>query len=195
VLKCSSPFDLITFYPYGDSKTAGGGDTTPPPADRNGFPPVLEALGNFREAPWRLGIGGMTTADMAARVASDIAGFVQSPNFVLLNVGVNDIGTLPAEATWKADYATALDAFNAKWPTIKVLCARPWKQNGMTDANTLAVWISDLIATRSWCSLGIDERVFLEGGDNGATYTSDGTHPTHAGYALTAAQWKLAIGL
>jgi lysophospholipase L1-like esterase len=42
--------------------------------------------------------------------------------------------------------------------------------------------------------VGPDRRVYLEGGDDGVTYTSDGVHPNAAGASLEAAQLKTALG-
>jgi len=43
--------------------------------------------------------------------------------------------------------------------------------------------------------LGHDERVWLEGGDDGATMTTDGRHYSAAGQAECAAQWRSVIGI
>jgi hypothetical protein len=42
---------------------------------------------------------------------------------------------------------------------------------------------------------GPDEAVFLENGDNGATYMNDDVHPNHGGYMLTAKKWRETLGL
>jgi lysophospholipase L1-like esterase len=67
---------------------------------------------------------------------------------------------------------------------------RAWRRDLDAECNTLAGWIDDIVALRSDCHVGPDERVFLENGDDGATYTGDGTHPNAAGYQLTADEWR-----
>lgn len=142
-------------------------------------------------------VPGATVASRAATIAADISalGFVQNMRFIPLNLGANDVGAIPAEATWKANLATILDAMNAQWPDAKVYVMRPWRRGYATECDSLATWIASVVSTRStWAFVGPDERVFLENGDNGVTYTSDGIHPNTAGYALTAAQWKTVLG-
>jgi len=59
-------------------------------------------------------------------------------------------------------------------------------------------WIPEIIADgrSAWMHLGVDERTYLPGPDeNGNDYTSDGTHPTGYGYALTARAWRDLLGL
>jgi lysophospholipase L1-like esterase len=145
-----------------------------------------------------LGVLGAKVSDMVARLAADLA--VRGANVpykaMLVNLGVNDMAAMPAEAAWEADLATILDAAHAKWPTMKVYVMRPWMRGKNAESNTMAGWIATVLSTRgAWAFAGPDERVFLENGDDGVTYTSDGVHPTNpAGYALTAAQWKTVLG-
>lgn len=139
----------------------------------------------------------MTAATRAARIEADMLSFARRANVtkVLVNLGVNEatIG-LPTEAAWKASMQTLLDAYEAKWPGVDVYLMRPWGRDLATECNTIAGWIADLVAASATVHLGPDERVFLENGDDGTTYTADGVHPTAAGYDLTAAEWKTAVG-
>lgn len=140
---------------------------------------------------------GATVASRAATIAADIAamGYVATMKQILVNLGANDVGALPAEAAWEANLATILDAMNAAWPAAKVYVMRPWRRGYAAECDTVATRIGHVLATRgAWAFVGPDERVFLENGDDGATYTVDGIHPNAAGYALTAAQWKTALG-
>ena len=142
-----------------------------------------------------MSVSGATVADMAARIGTDIT--AASPNiyWVTLNLGSNDFPSMPAEAAWKADLATILDAMNAEWPTAKIYVMRPWWNSFPTEADSVATWIADVISTRStWAFVGPDERVYLENGDNGVTYTYDGLHPNAAGYILTATEWQTVLG-
>ncbi len=47
----------------------------------------------------------------------------------------------------------------------------------------------------SWCLPGIDERVLLENGADGVTYTADGAHPNHAGHLRETQAWKTLLRL
>jgi lysophospholipase L1-like esterase len=177
------------FFAYGDSKTAA-----------NAFQPTFQqsmAVAGYTLTLDSKGTNGIDAATLATQVDADMADASRNPyvGLVLYNIGSNDSVSLPAEATWKANTAYILDALHAKWPNAKVGVARPWRRGFGAACNTLATWISDLVTARSaWALLGPDERVFLENGDDGVTYTADGIHPNVAGYALTSARWKTTMG-
>lgn len=125
-------------------------------------------------------------------IDENLASVVRPPLVVLCNLGVNDcwFGLLPAEATWKANYKYIIDAMLAKWPTITVYLAKPWMRDYTAECNTIAGWIDDIIADYSGeVLLGHDERVWLEGGDDGVTMTLEGIHYNAAGNAECTAQW------
>lgn len=175
-------------WAYGDSKTTAAG-----------YPPLLEtAINATRGLDYRVtvgSVGGATVAIRAASIAADLAALPLRVNDVLINLGSNDVSALPAEATWKADLSAILDAMHTQWPSAKVYVMRPWRRDYATECDSLATWIADVISTRSaWALVGPDERVFLENGDDGVTYATDGVHPNAAGYALTAAQWQTVMG-
>lgn len=140
----------------------------------------------------------MTAASRRSRITADLASFARRVNvsYVLINLGANDVSVSLNETVWKDNMGTLMDAYHAKWSSAQVYVMRPWRRGKATECNTLAGWIADLVSARSpWAHLGPDERVFLENGDDGATYTDDGIHPNAAGYALTAAEWMAAIGV
>lgn len=158
----------------------------------------MNAILPYRIAVDDLSTGGASVAQKAATIVADLAARPEGPlsrQFVTITLGTNDANSLPAEAAWKADAATILDAIHVKWPYARVGWALPWHRDRVAACNTLAGWIADVIAPRSsWAFVGPDERVYLENGDNGVTYTTDGTHPNVAGYTLAAAQWQTALG-
>jgi lysophospholipase L1-like esterase len=147
--------------------------------------------------PAVLALSGLTISGLQSVIDSWLAGFTPQydPPFVLFNMGANDVvGTWP-EATWKANLAYILDAIHTKFPRAVIYQMRSWRRGYATESDTIATWAADVRATRApWAVTGPDERVFLEGGDDGATYTVDGVHPNAAGYALTADQWIAALG-
>lgn len=184
---------------YGDSKTAGF-DWQPSFARYYGTGGTCLpwSLKTNTGPQGSLARSGYTVATMAALVAADLAAMPDAATLraVMFNLGANDVAALPAEATWKANLATILDALHAKYPSAMVYVMRPWRRGELTDCNSLATWIAAVLADgrSAWAFVGPDERVFLEGGDDGATYTADGIHPNAAGYVLTATQWKTALG-
>lgn len=175
----------------GDSKTAGDdwvgllvGDLT----DAQGV--------EWIERAPRGAVAGYTAADWAAAIDSHLALVTGTANIVTINLGANDVSSLPVEATWKADMTGIIDALLAKWPSANIYIARPWRQGEDTDCDTLAGWIDDIVATyASGVYVGMDERVWLENGDNGATYTSDGIHYTADAQQVCADAWLAAFNL
>lgn len=149
------------------------------------------------ERPPRLATTGWRMADVYGAIDAALAARVDSPAYVLCNIGVNDashFGEL-VEATWKMQYRYVVDAIHTRWPAAAIYLARVWERGFGADCDTVDGWIADVIVGRPFCHVGIDERVYLENGDDGVTYTADGVHPNAAGYVLTAAEWRTAIGL
>ena len=142
-----------------------------------------------------VGVAGATVASTAAAIDTILAGQgVERLKYVLINLGVND-GSSPNEATWKTNYQYIIDAVHTKWSEAKIYLAKPWKLNCDSTAVTMAGWIDDLITANSGvCYEGHNEYVWLKGADDGATYTSDGTHYSDAGKAETVNQWMTALG-
>jgi lysophospholipase L1-like esterase len=186
----------------GDSKTAA---TTDMPSMVGYLPLMASSLGNWHENPPRYAVSGMHITDMAIAIPGVLTTLNATPDYILMNMGVTDLHTgpyIPLPATFQTDYGIILDALHAKWPFTRIYLMRVWKRWISVEAN----WgpeiaqiddtiIPALIATRStWCFFGPDERIFLEGGDDGVTLTTDGVHPNHAGYIVTAAAWKTALG-
>lgn len=186
-----APTNYRWFLAFGDSKTAGG----------NFQATLCDDLEASTGALWNhltLARGGFTTASMKALIDTDLTFFDASPapEYILLATGANDVPGLPSQATFEANYGYIADAFHAKWPSAQIYCMRVWRRSYGANCDTFASWVANVVAARaSFCHLGPDERIFLENGDDGATYTSDGTHPNAAGYVLTASKWQAVIGI
>ncbi len=207
-LTAAEVLDLATFTPpsetrssfmaYGDSKTWGQNDSTSTFANgNNGYPKTLANTTSLLEVP-RIGVSGRTVATGMAAIDAELAAYAYIPNYILCNLGANDSLALPAEATWKANYKYILQALHTKFPNAQIYLMRAWRQGVDAACDSMSTWISALVADvdlAGYCHLGPDERVFLKGADNGATYTTDGVHPNAAGHVLTATQWRTALGL
>lgn len=117
--------------------------------------------------------------------------------YILMNWGVNEMSNWGAvvEATWKANYLSIIDAAHARFPVATIWLMRPWARNNEAHAATLKGWIDDIIAARSeYVFAGPDESVWLKGGDDGATNSTDGVHYSTAGQAACAAAYQSTMG-
>lgn len=182
----------------GDSKTDGGVDSETITGGMPGYERYLVDGLNTNNCveyiEMRNAHGGYTVGQIKAAIDSDLSMAYGNATYALINMGANNVEN-PLDVNYSSDYGYVLDAIHAKWPACKIYCMRIWRRstsNLTLQANAVASVVS---ARPSFCFLGPDERVFLENADNGATYTTDGIHPNHAGHLLTAAQWRTVLGL
>ena len=178
----------------GDSKTDGAPCCTA----TGGYQPyLLEQLihseqHNDVEIIGDLSNGGWTTATAYSNFAAFAATMTQDPDFVLINLGTNDLADIRTgslvEAAWAMD--DLLDAIHAEWPSAQARLMRVIRTDYTTEQDLLDdTWIPNVLASRSaWASLGPDERVFLP------PDLGDTTHPTQVGYQKTGTQWRWNLG-
>lgn len=180
----------VSLFAVGDSKTKYG----------EWVSYLIEDLGVATdglalENPLRFAVNGYTVADMKAYVDNNLADTQGTPTRVCINLGTNDVQGVLVEVTWKLNYKSIIDSFRAKWPACSIYLAKAWRRAFDAECNTLAGWIDDIIADyTSGVSVGPDERIWLENGDNGVTYTTDGAHYNDAGENENAAQWLTVLG-
>ena len=191
----------MNIFPYGDSKTQGITADDPAYAALGyGYVwKMLELIGQNTgqtayELPARVGRGGTSIQGFKNTVDSDLATRPQTPDYILVNIGTGD-KSLTINAATSSNYGSVLDALHTKWPAAQVLCALPWQptvQASLAQFELIGNAIMTAVASRSWARIGIDEKVVLGVGNDGATYTSVG-HPTHDGYMRTAKAWLVAM--
>jgi lysophospholipase L1-like esterase len=75
--------------------------------------------------------------------------------------------------------------------TLPLLAQSPWDVS-LAQPTVSALSYSNIIWDKF---LTAEASVFLENGDNGATYMNDDVHPNHGGYMLTAKKWRETLGL
>lgn len=142
------------------------------------------------------GNAGYTVALTVGWIDDNLSSIVKEPQAVLCNLGSNDVynGDI-VEATWKTNYEYIVDAILTQWPSVTVYIAKSWRRGYTADCNTIAGWIDDIILDYPGGNVlvGHDERTWLEGGDDGATMTSDGIHYSEAGQTECAAQWEAIL--
>lgn len=184
---------LKRLFCLGDSKTDG--DIWPTYLGRNLNNTAGASI--YYELPTRFGVSGATTASLKTYVDSNLAAVTGTAHIITINLGANDVSSMPAEATWKANMIAIVDALRAKWSSAAIYIARPWRRSYASQCNTLATWIAAVVATYpSGVYLGMDERVWMEGSDDGATMTVDGIHYSDpAGEVACATAWAAVIQL
>lgn len=152
----------------------------------------IAPFAQWAQVPVKIGISGATTLEMKGRCDADIAAITYAPQEILINLGANDVNGAILAANWKANTEYIIQAYHAAFPGANIRLTKIWKRN-CADAITLAnTAIDELYAAYSWLKPGINES-FLEGGDDGTTYTTDGTHYSAAGAVLVANAWKAVI--
>lgn len=180
------------FY-TGDSKTAVNWQT--------GFAALLDAalpshyyVNNYEHAH-----EAYKVADLKASIDADLALVSATCHYAFVNIGINDIlNGLPADREQvESDFRYILDAIHAKWPSCRVMVALIWARataDGRHDTFD-DVWIPSVLSQCLYAEVGVDERIWIEGGDNGVTNTYDGVHYSNpAGYNAISNGWMDAIG-
>ena len=136
----------------------------------------------------------LAVANLATLLTHIPTGTAGSCLHVLVNLGANEMASMPSAATWKANYWTLIDAIVAQQPGALVYPVKPWYRGKDSEALTMAGWVDDVIAQRPTVTrLGHNEYRWLRGADDGATMTTDGVHYSAAGQTECTAQWMAAI--
>jgi len=193
----------------GDSKTVWM--TTP---YTNWWPALLEtlmdAVPGYRWWEWdaivqpsdtyAMATSGFTAGDMLAVIDARLAAYPSytfPPTRIFVNFGANDCKSAGAIAAYEANMESLVDKLHAKWPNALIYLTRAWRRGyDMSIFDGFDTNIDNIIADgrTAYCFLGDDERVWLENGDDGATYTTDGVHYTLGARPVKAAALKAAMG-
>lgn len=151
-------------------------------------------LNYYAELPAKIALGGATTAYWVTNLAAALASRTDAPAYVLCNLGVNDWGAGTNDATIISNYETILDELHTKWPDATLAVAIPWQRTYDARSDSFADTVLPALQVgRAYVVQGIDERVVLEAGDDGETYTDDGLHPNEAGFMRTADAWRVVM--
>lgn len=154
------------------------------------------------EKPIMYGVGGADITSIKNGIDAKLATVIQIPSKIIVNVGTNDARpvTITSEAIFKEDYSYVLDALISKWPGVPIYCARIWRGDSaqtITNSAIISGYIDDLITLYAAQGVlaGHDERVWVEGGDAGATMLqADKVHYSAAGGTACVTQWMTAMG-
>lgn len=147
----------------------------------------------WAELPVKVGIGGIGAANMAARVASDIAAMDYPPTEIILNLGANDFATIGDGSTWKTNMTAIITAYHTAFTSANIRIVKAWSRGYAAEIAIANARIDEMYASYTWLRPGFNENI-LAGGDDGATYTTDGVHYSAAGLALIGAAAAAIIG-
>lgn len=181
---------------FGDSKSANRHVPKSGNTHNFYFNEIPNALAPQGVTTGRIATAGATMATRTSSIVADLAAITTgTPQYILWNIGANDTDSMPSEATFKANAQTCIDAIHAKWDSAKIYFMRVFVKSKAAECANIAQWYADLVtANPGVCFLGPDERVFLENGDDGATYMADDRHPNVAGYIVEFANWRSSLG-
>jgi len=190
-----SRYSERTVFQVGDSKTDGA------EAWKTELLALLNARGSsayFLHADVDYQDGGATVATMKAIFDGSFAGVTGDADIVTVNLGSNDLSSLPDETTLKNNYRSMIEAMGAKWSNVKIYLAKPVRLDDappstpVADMAALHGWIDDLVGEYAYVYSGIDETA-LEGGDSYATNLVDVTHYTAPGQTAVSALWNAIV--
>lgn len=190
-----------TILAFGDSKTFGGFDTVTPPSGalagyQRMFLSSLNTNNTLNYTMLRTGHSGLGVSELSTNLVQYLNELPQdlNPLAITVNVGANNCATT-IDSVFTNNYANILDSLHAKYPAAPVYVTKIFAKSCLQLTNVQSCATGLIAARSSWCFPGTDESVFLENGDNGATYMFDSTHPNHWGYQKTAEQWRAVLGL
>jgi lysophospholipase L1-like esterase len=201
----------------GDSITDGGRDRSIPDANNDaafGSSYAALLMRDIRAAhpdvPWRFynrGISGNKLPDLQARWAADTLAL--RPDILSVLAGVNDywhtrsFGYAGTTADYERQYTTLLRETRSALPNITIVVLEPFVLRvGAVDASWFPAF-DERRAAAARVAAAVDARfVPLQGvfdaraAEMGAeALAKDGVHPTPAGHALIAQQWRAVVGL
>lgn len=210
---------MIKILFQGDSITDAGRDRNNDANVGRGYPHLIKADMNFREPTkysfTNKGISGNRVVDVYARIKCDILNI--APDFMSMLIGVNDVwheyshnNGISAEKFEKI-YCMLIEEVLEALPDIKILIMEPFALPGSATVGELPDGRDKYTVFRAETELraAAAKRVAEKYGlefmplqkllDGAAASTSpdywlyDGVHPSEAGHALIAAEWKKAF--
>lgn len=162
------------------------------------------------DVPWRFynrGISGNKLPDLQARWATDTIAL--RPDILSILAGVNDywhsrsFGYTGTTADYERQYTTLLTDTRAALPNVSLVVLEPFVlRTGAVDASWFPAFDERrAAAARVAAAVGarfvplqaaFDARAAETGPE---AWAKDGVHPTPAGHALIAQQWRSVVGL
>jgi lysophospholipase L1-like esterase len=169
---------------FGDSITELCGQH---PTDRGYFNWTQAILSHPFKLLYNAGVGGNSTTQMLARVATDVTAY--SPDWVLVMGGINDVASGVSAATIYTNLTTMYETFyNLGYHVIG--CTLLPSSSFDTAAERLVFTtvntnLRAYAAAHTWLWFADIQPLYDDGNSNPlATYTADGVHPSALGAAV-----------
>lgn len=175
--------DSITQGRYGDTggwrrplavSLAAAGIWWTPRGQYNTYPGACEQI-------WHAGLGGNTAAVRLASINAQCT--AAEPDIIVWGLGVNDIAVPTTPAQYILDMTALLDAADALYPSVKHIVQSILVPTAGAGTGYLAEYATANASLATLCA-GRARCTFV---DMGTQPTSDGVHPTDAGYSAMAA--------
>ena len=210
---------MIRILFQGDSITDVGRSREDNANVGRGYPHLIKAAFNLNEPNKyefiNRGIAGNRSVDIYARIKSDIINL--APDFMSVLFGVNDVSheifrqNGVSEAKFEAIYSMLIEEVRAALPNIKLLIMEPFLLPASATVGVLAdgsetyPFYRAEVEKRAAAARRVAEKYSVEFlplqklFDEAAEKTSpeywlkDGVHPSEAGHALIAEEWKKAF--
>jgi lysophospholipase L1-like esterase len=192
----SNPFsgNVTNYLAIGDSKTAN---------EPNWATYLNDAMATVNKRWVKLPIpdalGGWTTAIVQAGIDAYLASVSEVPNYVIVNLGANDVSGGDPGATWETNTKYICSAVHTKYPGAIIYLTKIFRHNTGQQAAGIAAmngYIDDIVATAPYSGyvrVGVNEaNLFNEG--NYTTYSADGIHWNVAGCVLWASAFQSMMG-
>lgn len=199
-----SPAQSITvryILAIGDSKTWGYGDVVVNGVYL-GYPSRLvyrlntTQPGVWREDKPRLGRGGYTLDMMVALQNNDMALPRPVPDYILIDLGTNDVNPRKASLyltnppAWTSLYAHYIETWHAKYPNAHIGLAFPRRYDvgyGNASFAQMDAFIYGILSTHPYTFEGVHESAYLP------AHSVDRIHPNPLGYVVETTLWTNLI--
>lgn len=185
-----------TFLAIGDSKTVG--ECGQPCWHHDGFELPLSQLIGYRELQPRLGHSGWNLFQLAANFENDVKTVKEVPDFILIDIGTNDMRpglSVTFWNEWGNIYLDYVQRWHTQFPNARIYLAFPRNYAPYSDADFWPMdqairWVikdANQFARQDYVFEGTHESTFLR--DNSV----DHVHPNPKGYLIEAQEWRKVL--
>ncbi len=133
---------------------------------------------------------GWQTGSIKDRIDDSLAALDGTPDYILMDLGINDARNDLPQTETRANFDYVLDAIHTALPSTIIFMARVWDRDHTSQRMLVNATIDSIVSERnSYVKYGHDETIWFEGGDNGETMSGDGLHYNAASEIEVTNQW------